>query len=126
MKRKIRNCVLLLIVLAIAAYIVSLIIGADSSAGCLTAIIVTAIGGAAGLALAALGILRTGKHALALILTGSLIRLLLVMLGCVIILFFTKVNALWFVVWLVLFYAAILASEIWLITQHRDKSCKID
>jgi len=38
MKRKIRNCILLLIVLAIAAYIVSLIIGADSSAALLTAI----------------------------------------------------------------------------------------
>jgi len=60
-----------------------------------------------------IGARLTGKPiSVEAVLSASAIRLLLIIVGLVIILFFVKVNLTWFVLWLAIFYIAMLAGEV--------------
>ena len=121
MKRK-RKWVLFLIVFPIASYGVSLLTGKDASLSCLAAIAVSGIGGAASLAIIGCLVLSGAKPTLISVLIGSFVRLLLIMSGSVTIIVFTQVNILWFVIWIMLFYAEILLIEIRLVVQFSNNT----
>jgi hypothetical protein len=105
-------------------YSISLFIRKAAWQACLAAIGISVVVGLASLLPALYGIVRRQDLAVAFVLAASLIRLLLMAGGTAIILFFTKVNIMWFVVWLGLFYICMLAVEVWLLIKTTNKGCR--
>lgn len=96
-----------------AAVGVSFLSGQDAVNGCLCAIVVSVVAGIGGFIPFILAQLAKKPCSIEAILSSTAIRLLLVIAGLVIILFFTKVNVMWFVFWLAIFYIAMLAGEVY-------------
>jgi hypothetical protein len=92
---------------------VSFLSGQDAVNGCLWAILVSAIAGCGGFIPFILARLARKPASIEAVLSASAIRLLLVLAGLVIIIFFTKVNVMWFVFWLAIFYIAMLVGEVY-------------
>ncbi len=101
-------------VLAIVAmaFAVSFCAGKDAVKGCMAAITVSGLGGCIALILIAYAAAYRPGHLTILALAAGTVRLLLMLVGSAIILLFTKVNILWFVVWIGVFYLVLLVFEI--------------
>jgi len=95
-----------------AAFAVSFLSGKEAVKSCLAAVTVSGIAG--GIAMLPIIYAVAYKPALLTVLglaTGTL-RLLLMLAGSIIIILFVKVSVLWFVVWIGVFYSAMLILEV--------------
>jgi len=104
---------LLLVAAVFAASVgVSFLLGGDALMGCLWAVVVATIAGAIGFApVVCTGANNTFLQANTILLAG-IIRMLLMLGGTAVVLYFVKIDVLWFIEWLVLFYVVMLVMEI--------------
>lgn len=98
---------------AVAALGISIFFGTDSAKGCLWAILVGGVAGCGGLVPVIYALTYRPALLAILVMAAGVIRLLLMAVGTAILILLVKVNVLWFVIWLGLFYAAMLVSEVW-------------
>ncbi len=109
----------LLVIVAVFAIAlgVGFSLGADIAKSCLFAILISVIGGFGGLVPVIYTTLTKSSPSAASVLATTVIRLLITVGGAAIILASARVNALWFFVWLCLFYFVILVVEVCFIIQ---------
>ena len=110
-----------------AALGVSISLGQIAINGCLWAMLVSVVAGCGGLAPVIYLILSRSSLSTEHVIGSSAIRLLLVLAGVVIILLFTKTDAMWFALWLGLFYVVVLVAEVYVavrITNEHGKTRK--
>jgi hypothetical protein len=97
--------------IAAGALALSFSAGNDAVRSCLSALIVSGIAGCISLILIAYAVAYKPHNLTIYTLAAGTVRLLLMILGSAIILILDIVNALWFVVWLGVFYSVILVFE---------------
>jgi hypothetical protein len=104
----------LLVIVAVFALAlgVSFFLGADVAKSCLWAVIISVIGGGCGLAPVIYATLVKTSPSVASVLAVTVIRLLITLGGAAIIITSVRVQVLWFVAWLGLFYFVILVAEV--------------
>ena len=104
----------LLVIVAVFALAlgVSFFLGADVAKSCLWAVIISVIGGCGGLAPVIYTSLAKSSPSAASVLAVTVIRLLITLGGAAIIITSVRVQVLWFVAWLGLFYFVILVAEV--------------
>jgi hypothetical protein len=109
------GCFVLVVMAGVFATAVGVcfLLGQDAVNGCLWAMLVSSIAGVGGFIPFIFARLAKKPASIEAVLSASAIRLLLVIAGLVIIIFFTKVNLMWFVFWLAIFYIAMLAGEVY-------------
>jgi hypothetical protein len=110
------GCFVLLVMAGVFATALgaSFLSGQDAVNGCLWAILVSAVAGIGGFIPFILAGLSRKPASIEAVIGASAIRLLLVLAGLVIIIFFTKVNLMWFALWMGLFYIVILVAEVYI------------
>ena len=104
----------LLVIVAVFALAlgVSFFLGADAAKSCLWAVIISVIGGGCGLAPVIYATLVKRAPSVASVLAVTVIRLLITVGGAAIIITSVRVQVLWFVAWIGLFYLVILVAEV--------------
>jgi hypothetical protein len=110
---------------AAAALGLSIFFGSDSAKGCLWAILVSGVAGCGGLVPVIYALIYRPALLAILVLAAGMIRLLLMAVGTAILILLVNVNVLWFLIWLGLFYAAILVSEVWWAVRRFRKHTEI-
>lgn len=113
MKAAGKEVVILLSVAAmfIAAYFASRMCGSDAASGCRAAIIASSISSLCGLVPVMYALNYKPDYAGIAALASTIIRLVLVLIVTAVVLFVLKINAMWYLGWLGLFYIALLVVE---------------
>jgi len=92
---------------------VSFLSGQSAVNGCFWAMLVSVIAGIGGIFPFIRAKLSKKTISGEAVLIATTLRMLLVIAGMVIMLLFTKVNVMWFMIWLAIFYVAMLAGEVY-------------
>jgi len=100
---------------------ISILLGTDASNGCFWAILVSGIAACGGLVPIVYAVRASSSLSIAFVLASGAIRLLLALVGAVIIVVFIRINPMWFVVWLGLFYVVMLGWEVWLAARMMNR-----
>jgi len=119
---------LLVIAAIFAASIgVSYLLSGEALKGCFWAVVVATIAGAIGFAPVVCAVQSDPSLQANTILLAGVIRLLLMLGGTAAVLYFMKVDVLWFIEWLGLFYVVMLVLEIWFaVRKINDNSIKTE
>ena len=95
-----------------AALGTSVLLGKSAVKSCLWAVLVTGVACIGSLIPIVYAVLSGKSLSIPTVLAASVIRLLLMISGAIIIMLFVKTDALWFVIWLSVFYVVMLFLEV--------------
>jgi len=112
-------------VLAIA-YGISVLLGKDAQNSCFWAVVINGIAGCGRIAPVIYAMSLKSSVSIYYALTSSIIRLLLAVAGSGIILFFVKIDAMWFATWVAILYLAVLIFEVSFAVQTITKRDGVD
>jgi hypothetical protein len=108
------------------AYGTSILLGKDVQNSCFWAVVVNGIAGCGGITPVIYAMSLKSSVSIYYVLTSSVIRLLLAVAGSGIILFFMKIDMIWFATWAVILYLAVLIFEVSFAVQTITKRDEVD
>jgi hypothetical protein len=108
------------------AYGISILLGKDVRNSCFWAVVVNGIAGCGGIAPVIYAMSLKSFISVYYILSSSIIRLLLAVAGSGIILFFVKIDVMWFAAWVVILYLAVLIFEVGFAVQMMTKHDEVE
>jgi hypothetical protein len=124
---KIKRMWLLAVITVFAiAYGMSILLGKDVQNSCFWAVVVNGIAGCGGIAPLIHAMSLKSSVSIYYVLTSSVIRLLLAVAGSGIVLFFMKIDVIWFATWVVILYLAVLIFEVSFAVQTITKRDEVD